>query len=77
MNRNAIAVGLSTGLVLFIASVWRAERRLARQNNGERHSKVAPTQLHTWEGEGGNVPDVQTPLAATPSDLPGPNVLTH
>ena len=61
MNRNGIAIALGAGLAFFIAGVYRSERRDTRGTaTGKRH-KVAPAQLHTWEGEGGNVPDVPTP----------------
>ncbi|MFC4158394.1 hypothetical protein [Chitinimonas lacunae] len=71
MNRNrlptrtGLAIALGTGLALFLGSVWYAERRrLAEQNRPRPPKKVEPQQLQTWEGEGGNVPEVSTPRPA-------------
>ncbi|HEY9101845.1 hypothetical protein [Chitinimonas sp.] len=62
MKRNAIAIGLGAGLTLFIASIWRAERRRRLSPPaGERKAPLEPVQ--TWEGEGGNLAGIAPPPA--------------
>lgn len=60
MKRSAIAIGLGTGLTLFIASVWQAERR--RRLSLPATERKAPMEpMQTWEGEGGNLAGVNPP----------------
>ena len=74
MKRSAIAVGLGTGLALFIASVWHAERRQNRRNGLPRARKLPQEQVHTWEGEGGNLAGVAPPA---PQESPLHSRSTH
>ncbi|PHV09805.1 hypothetical protein [Chitinimonas sp. BJB300] len=79
MNRNKIAVVLSAGVALFISSVWHAERRHLREAADRNSKKTLPhhaAQLHTWEGEGGNLPNVPPPLPMAASAL-GSKATSH
>lgn len=62
MTRNTIALALGAGLGAFIASVWCVERRTLAEDRARK--RVPKAELHNWEGEGGNVPDVPTPTAS-------------
>ncbi|GAB3247098.1 hypothetical protein [Chitinimonas naiadis] len=75
MKRSAIAVGLSTGLALFIASVWNAERRQNSRGGLPKARKLPQEQVHTWEGEGGNLAGVAPP--PTQQDAPVHSRSTH
>ncbi|QNM95165.1 hypothetical protein [Chitinimonas koreensis] len=63
MTRNTIALALGAGLGAFIASVWCVERRTLAEDRSRK--RVPKAELHNWEGEGGNVPDVPTPTGSS------------
>ena len=74
MKRSAIAVGLGTGLALFIASVWNAERRQNSRSGLPKARKLPQEQVQTWEGEGGNLAGVAPPAQ---QDAPVHSRSTH
>ena len=67
MSRNTLAICLGTGLALFIGSVWKAENRRYQDRCRQAMQKRPPVEIHTWEGEGGNVMEPSTLVAPMPA----------
>ena len=64
-QRLTLLVALGASLVLGVAIAGGIKVNRVLRERSKHHHGVPEPELHNWEGEGGNVPSVPTPVPAT------------